>query len=190
MELNDFSNIEWSDQARWNQGLAGDQPKLRLLQDSPTKSSDSRFVEIETQFLTSWNRVGLSDATTVDSVDGNSDGFPLSLPSEGPLEVATTETNCRETPLPESCECTGKILKLQEEMKRLREELESRNWYLNPRSVPKHLHWLILSSAEKLYAYIEQSLQPWAKSVTERIDDLTNERDPHTEKDQLSTDDL
>ncbi|OJD23571.1 hypothetical protein ACJ73_05079 [Blastomyces percursus] len=157
MELNDFNNIEWSDLARWNQGprhVAGDQPKLELLQDSPTNSSDSRFAETETQFLTSWNRVGLGDATTVDSVDGNSDGFPLSLPSEGPPEVATTETNCRETQLPESCECTGKILQLQEEMKRLQED-----------------------KIEKLYAYIERSLQPWAESVTERIDDLTNERD-------------
>ncbi|OJD25602.1 hypothetical protein ACJ73_03027 [Blastomyces percursus] len=173
MELN---NNEWPDLARWNQeldvpgDLMGNELKLQPSHDGPTNRSDSRLAETELEILTSWNSLDFANSVTSHSVnqngvnqndvDQNGAEIPLSLPSMGSPEMTTTETHCQTTQLSGSCQCSEKLLQLQEEIKMLWKD-----------------------KIEKLCIYIQESLQPWTESITERIDDLTNKYNPPEDMD-------
>ncbi|PGG95435.1 hypothetical protein AJ79_10064 [Helicocarpus griseus UAMH5409] len=134
MELN---NIEWPNLARWNQEL-----------------------DVPGDLAGNWNNLDVADSATSHSVNQNDVEFPLSLPSVGSSEMTTTETHCQTTQLSGSCQCSEKLLQLQEEIKRLWKD-----------------------KIEKLCIYIQESLQPWTESITERIDDLTNKCNPPEDMD-------
>ncbi|PGG98658.1 hypothetical protein AJ80_09495 [Polytolypa hystricis UAMH7299] len=136
MESNNFNDIDWSDLcAEWAQmpdmpgQMMGDQQlQLEPVQGTlaDTKGTNATG-EVGPEYLTSWRGFDLGERSTFSSVNQNAEGlsgFPLSLPSP---EIESTDSRCQPLSLYQPCDCTEKLLQLQQEIDKLSDELETRN---------------------------------------------------------------